>query len=934
VTSAEAPNQARRADRRWLLPLLLAAAAAAVLLVAAESASAQPPVKFVAGSLGGRIAYSYDGITWTQATNNPGGGAAVWAVGFNGTAWVAAAGDGTAWTSPDGITWTDHTLPAVPSAPGPVFNTWGGVTWDGTKWVLAGGSQLIPRILTSTDGATWVLESTGSVTPTEPRHLLGTTWNGNMWLSNGRRGFFTSADGHSWTFRGDGGLATTVPADTDFNVRAQIWCNGRWHAASTVSGALTSSPDGVTWTLGPTVGQITKFATDGTTTVAVGLDGARVWTTTDFTTWTPRTAHPFPSNSVYALTYGDGVFVAGTWLTNRVAYSTDGGATWTTGTYPSGMTVLGLASREQHQDRVCKVARPDAFVLNEDQPAQPLDVLANDRTSTAPLTITGNTTPAKGRLTGPVGGVFTYTPYQDATGADTFTYTLQDSVGQVSSATVSVTLNAVNDVPLAQVARALVPAKPDGGAQVVPGVLRDVRPARATALDEAGQGITFAYDSSTNPGLFSGLPALERSGSATATTAQVPPTTGDYALLRFTLSGATGSSYACFRAVDTGGTAVATNQWGATATGVDRSAPLCLTVVVNGPPVAYFEASPPSARPGQRVAFDPCPATPPRCSVDQDGALTMFLWEFGDGQTSSLANPMHAYDRPGTYQARLTVWDEHGASGTYEQTVRIDWGDTPPAQEDYQGEGGSGAPVADAGGDRTVLEGDQVALSGTCPGCGGDAVFLWTQVAGPTVKVRDAATATPSFTAPALPTMDPVDLAFELRVSQGAATSAPDTVVVRVVSANRLPVADAGGMAEGLAGSPVRLDGSASRDPEGAPLTYRWEQVLAPGEAPVALANATAPTLSFTPAQAGTYRFVLKVSDGKATSEDSVTVLVRDPARPAPALDARPPLPTDPQRAAQARAMDVVPLLLAGLLLLVLGGGVVAFMVWRMRRAE
>jgi hypothetical protein len=32
--------------------------------------------------------------------------------------------------------------------------------------------------------------------------------------------------------------------------------------------------------------------------------------------------------------------------------------------------------------------------------------------------------------------------------------------------------------------------------------------------------------------------------------------------------------------------------------------------------------------------------------------------------------------------------------------------------------------------------------------------------------------------------------------------------------------------------------------------------------------------------------------------------------------------------------MDVVPLLLAGLLLLVLGGGVVAFMVWRMRRAE
>jgi len=52
------------------------------------------------------------------------------------------------------------------------------------------------------------------------------------------------------------------------------------------------------------------------------------------------------------------------------------------------------------------------------------------------------------------------------------------------------------------------------------------------------------------------------------------------------------------------------------------------------------------------------------------GAPTSFLWNFGDGSSSTLANPFHTYILPGTYIVRLTVF--RGAiSNTSTQTLQI-----------------------------------------------------------------------------------------------------------------------------------------------------------------------------------------------------------------------------------------------------------------------
>ncbi len=56
-------------------------------------------------------------------------------------------------------------------------------------------------------------------------------------------------------------------------------------------------------------------------------------------------------------------------------------------------------------------------------------------------------------------------------------------------------------------------------------------------------------------------------------------------------------------------------------------------------------------------------------SADSDGNLTSWLWDFGDGSTSTLANPDHSYANPGAYPVSLTVTDDDGAVDQHSGSV-------------------------------------------------------------------------------------------------------------------------------------------------------------------------------------------------------------------------------------------------------------------------
>ncbi|TFH90293.1 collagenase [Vibrio ouci] len=58
-------------------------------------------------------------------------------------------------------------------------------------------------------------------------------------------------------------------------------------------------------------------------------------------------------------------------------------------------------------------------------------------------------------------------------------------------------------------------------------------------------------------------------------------------------------------------------------------------------------------------------------SYDHDGQITGYLWEFGDGATSSEANPSHAFSAAGSYTVRLTVTDNEGNTDTATTSIAI-----------------------------------------------------------------------------------------------------------------------------------------------------------------------------------------------------------------------------------------------------------------------
>ena len=91
----------------------------------------------------------------------------------------------------------------------------------------------------------------------------------------------------------------------------------------------------------------------------------------------------------------------------------------------------------------------DSLTTNEDTASAPLNVLANDTDiDGGALTVTTLTpTAGHGTVSCTVAGLCTYTPAANYNGPDSFTYSISDGNGGTDTATVNVTVTAVNDNP-------------------------------------------------------------------------------------------------------------------------------------------------------------------------------------------------------------------------------------------------------------------------------------------------------------------------------------------------------------------------------------------------------------------------------------------------------------------------------------------------------
>jgi hypothetical protein len=89
-----------------------------------------------------------------------------------------------------------------------------------------------------------------------------------------------------------------------------------------------------------------------------------------------------------------------------------------------------------------------------------------------------------------------------------------------------------------------------------------------------------------------------------------------------------------------------------------------INFIVNRPPQASFTYSPINPLITDEVRFTDN-------SLDSDGQITAWFWDFGDGYTSVDKNPVHKYMTEGTYTVKLTVTDNYGAKATYTEALTV-----------------------------------------------------------------------------------------------------------------------------------------------------------------------------------------------------------------------------------------------------------------------
>ena len=266
-------------------------------------------------------------------------------------------------------------------------------------------------------------------------------------------------------------------------------------------------------------------------------------------------------------------------------------------------------------------------------------------------------------------------------------------------------------------------------------------------------------------------------------------------------------------------------------------------VVINGAPIA-------AAGSDRLVAINEEVIFSGSDSVDSDGAIAAYEWDFGDGQTAAGVVVRHRFRGSGRYEVVLTVTDDTQLpNNAASDGVVVQVNDAP-------------LPQIDVGRNACVTEG---LVFSAARSTDSDQIidYQWDFGDG---SVAGGVVAHHIYAAPGL-----YSVTLTLDDGIGVGNSRAETTMPLLI--NQPPAAQAGPSRRVCAASPVAFDGTASLDLDGEVVSYRW--VFGDGT------TAEGPTATHRFATPGRYRTRLLVTDNSGTAcgtaEDSAEIIVNTP---------------------------------------------------------
>jgi hypothetical protein len=261
-------------------------------------------------------------------------------------------------------------------------------------------------------------------------------------------------------------------------------------------------------------------------------------------------------------------------------------------------------------------------------------------------------------------------------------------------------------------------------------------------------------------------------------------------------------------------------------------------------------------------------------SSDADGSIAGYQWSQVSGPSiatltnSNLSIASAGNLIAGTYQFRLIVTDNKGATGTSTTSIVVSAANSTNKK-----------PIANGGGNKsyqTTASSFSLDGSGSTDSDGSITAYSWNQVAGPGTTELAA----PNSETTTVSKFVEGSYKYALTVTDDDGAKATDTVTINIIPAavgipqNKAPIALTDGDKQiRLPNSNVQVDGSKSSDADGRIASYQWTQISGPSTATIATPKNAGTAIQNL--KAGTYTFQLKVTDnGGLSASVNLSIIV------------------------------------------------------------